>query len=135
MEDRISGRLQHRHETCCEKGSRRGRQACMVRRWHHRGDVVFQIGGTCIWHYVTTLICLYLYKYLSLWNIPYIIGNGLMSTFQHKFNHANLSSYLWDISKQRFYSYWWSDILVVCCCFYTSCICTDSPHLELYEAT
>jgi len=24
----------------------------------------------------------------------YIIGNGLMSTFQHKFDHANLSSHL-----------------------------------------
>ena len=35
MEDRISGGLQHRH----------GRRACMVQRWHHRGDVVFQTGG------------------------------------------------------------------------------------------
>jgi len=29
MEDRISAGLQHRHETCCEKGGRRGRQACV----------------------------------------------------------------------------------------------------------
>ena len=48
MEDGISGGLQHRHKTCCEKGGRRGRQACMVQRWHHRRDVVFRIGGTCI---------------------------------------------------------------------------------------
>jgi len=40
MEDRISGGLQHRHETCCEKGGHHGRQACMVQRWFHRGDVV-----------------------------------------------------------------------------------------------
>ena len=40
MEDRISGGLQHCHETCCEKGGRRGRQACMVWRWFHRGDVI-----------------------------------------------------------------------------------------------
>jgi len=45
MEDGISGRLQHCHMTCCEKGGRRGRQACRVQRWHHRGDVVFQTGG------------------------------------------------------------------------------------------
>jgi len=45
MEDGISGRLQHCHETCCEKGGRRGRQACRVQRWHHRGDVVFRTGG------------------------------------------------------------------------------------------
>jgi len=40
MEDGISGGLQHRHETCCEKGSYRGRQACMVQRWFYRGDVI-----------------------------------------------------------------------------------------------
>jgi len=45
MEDRIPGRLQHRHETCCEKGGCHGRQACMVQRWHHHRDVVFQTGG------------------------------------------------------------------------------------------
>ena len=45
MEDRISGGLQHRHKMCYEKGGHRERQACMVQRWHHRGDVVFQIGG------------------------------------------------------------------------------------------
>jgi len=44
MEDGIPGRLQHRHETCCEKDGHRGRQACMVQRWHHRRDVVFQTG-------------------------------------------------------------------------------------------
>jgi len=41
MEDRISGRLQHRPETCCRKGGRCGRQACMVQKWFHRGDIVF----------------------------------------------------------------------------------------------
>ena len=45
MEDGIPRGLQHRHETCCEKGGRHGRWACMVQRWHHRGDVVFQTGG------------------------------------------------------------------------------------------
>jgi len=40
MEDRISGGLQHRHETCCKKGSHCGRQACMVQRWFHRSDIV-----------------------------------------------------------------------------------------------
>ena len=45
MEDGIPGGLQHRHKTCCEKGGRRGRRACMVQRWHHHGDVVFQTGG------------------------------------------------------------------------------------------
>jgi len=45
MEDGIPGRLQHRHEMCCEKGGCHGRQACIVQRWHHRGDVVFWTGG------------------------------------------------------------------------------------------
>ena len=45
MEDGISGGLQHRHMTCCEKGGRRGRRACRVQRWHHCRDVVFQTGG------------------------------------------------------------------------------------------
>ena len=41
MENRIPGGLQHRHKTYCEKGGRRGRQACMVQRWFHHRDVVF----------------------------------------------------------------------------------------------
>jgi len=40
VEDGISGGLQHRHETCCEKGGHHGRRACMVQRWFHREDVV-----------------------------------------------------------------------------------------------
>ena len=40
MEDRISGGLQYRHETCCEKGGRHGRRACMVLKWFHCRDVV-----------------------------------------------------------------------------------------------
>ena len=45
VEDRIPGGLQHCYKICCEKGGRHGRQACMVWRWHHRGDVVFRTGG------------------------------------------------------------------------------------------
>ena len=40
MEDGMPGGLQHRHETCCEKGGCHGRWACMVQRWFHRRDVV-----------------------------------------------------------------------------------------------
>ena len=40
MEDGISGGLQHYHETCCEKGGRRGRRACMVQRWFHYGNII-----------------------------------------------------------------------------------------------
>ena len=42
MEDGISGGLQHRPETCCEKGGRCGRWAYMVQKWFHCGDVVFR---------------------------------------------------------------------------------------------
>ena len=45
MEDGIPEGLQHRHKTCCKKGGRRGKWACMVWRWHHRGDIVFWTGG------------------------------------------------------------------------------------------
>ena len=45
MEDGISGGLQHHYEICCEKGGCRGRRACMVRKWFHCEDIVFQIGG------------------------------------------------------------------------------------------
>ena len=44
MEDEIPRGLQHHHKTCCEKGGRCGRRACMVQRWHHHGDVVFRTG-------------------------------------------------------------------------------------------
>ena len=40
MEDGISGGLQHHHETCCKKGGCCERQACMVWKWFHCGDVV-----------------------------------------------------------------------------------------------
>jgi len=40
MEDRIPRWLQHRHETCCEKGDHRKRWACMIRRWFHHGNVI-----------------------------------------------------------------------------------------------
>jgi len=81
------------------------------------------------------LICLYLYEYLLLCNIPYIIRNGLRSTFQYKFDCASPSSCSWNISRQSFYSYWWPNISVICCYFCTSCICADSPHLGLSSAT
>jgi len=58
-----------------------------------------------------------------------------MSTFQCKFNYANLFGYSWDISQQNFYTYWWPDILVVCCCFYIYCIYADSSHLRLLSGT
>ena len=45
IEDGIPGGLQHCHKMCCKKGSCHGRQACMVQRWHHHGNVVFRIGG------------------------------------------------------------------------------------------
>ena len=45
MEDGIPGGLQHCHEMCYKKGGHCGRRACMVQRWHHCGDVVFQTGG------------------------------------------------------------------------------------------
>ena len=70
------------------------------------------------------LICLYLCQYLLLWDISYIVVNRLMSTFQCKFNHANLFSHSWDISRQSFYSYWWPDISVICCHF---CILWSMP--------
>jgi len=40
MEDKVSGGLQHRHETCCEKGGCCGRWACMVQRWFHHRNIV-----------------------------------------------------------------------------------------------
>jgi len=81
------------------------------------------------------LIYLYLYQYLLLWNASYIFVNRLMSTFQCMFDHANLFSHSWNISRWSFYSYWWPDISVICCQFCTSCICVDSPHLGLSSIT
>ena len=81
------------------------------------------------------MICLYLYQYLLLWDVSHIVGNGLMSTSQRKFNCANPFSRSWDISQQSFYSYWWPNISVICCHCCTSCICADSPHLGLSSAT
>ena len=40
VEDGIPGWLQHCHKTCCEKGGRHGRWACMIWRWFHHGDVI-----------------------------------------------------------------------------------------------
>ena len=45
MEDGIPGRLQHRHETCCKKGGRHGRRACMVRKWSSPQGHCFRTGG------------------------------------------------------------------------------------------
>ena len=81
------------------------------------------------------MICLYLYQYLLLWDASYIVVNILISTFQHKFNCANPSSHLWDISRQSFYSYWCPDISVICCCFCTSHTYVDSPYLKFSSIT
>jgi len=40
IEDRIPGWLQHCHKTCSEKGGCHGRQACMIWRWFHHGDII-----------------------------------------------------------------------------------------------
>ena len=64
MEDGIPGGLQHRHKTCCEKGGRCGRQACMVQRWHHHGDVVFQTGGLVYDISMNYMILVYKIDYL-----------------------------------------------------------------------
>ena len=40
VEDRIPRWLQHRHKTCCEKDGHCERQACMIWRWFHHGDVI-----------------------------------------------------------------------------------------------
>jgi len=40
VEDGIPRWLQHRHKTCCEKGGCCERQACMVQRWFHHGDII-----------------------------------------------------------------------------------------------
>ena len=65
----------------------------------------------------------------------YIVVNGLMSTFQRKFNHANPFSHSWNISQQSFYSYWWPDISVICCRSCISSIYAVSSHLGLPSAT
>jgi len=40
MEDGIPRWLQHCYKMCCEKGGHCGRQACMIRRWFHHGDII-----------------------------------------------------------------------------------------------
>ena len=40
MEDGIPRWLQHYYKICCEKGSCCGRQACIIRRQYHYGDVI-----------------------------------------------------------------------------------------------
>ena len=40
MENKIPGGLQYHHKTCCKKGGCHGRQACMIQRWFHCGDVI-----------------------------------------------------------------------------------------------
>ena len=56
-------------------------------------------------------------------NIPYIIGKGLISTFQYKVNYVNPFSCSWDISQQNFYTY---NALVG----FNTVIC-KSTHLEI----
>jgi len=43
MEDGIPRWLQHHYEMCCEKGGHHRRQACMIQRWFHHGDVLWQL--------------------------------------------------------------------------------------------
>ena len=81
------------------------------------------------------MICLYLYQYLLLWDVLYIIGNGLISTSQYKFNRGNPFSHSWDISRWSFYSYWWPDISVICCHFCASHTYANSSHLGLSSIT
>jgi len=45
MEDGISRRLQHHHETCCKKGGCHGRQACIVQKWFSLWGRCFRTGG------------------------------------------------------------------------------------------
>ena len=40
VEDGIPGWLQHRHKTCCKKGSCYGRRACMFWRCLYHRDVI-----------------------------------------------------------------------------------------------
>ena len=40
MEDGIPGGLQYCPKMCYEKGGYRRRQACMIWRWFHHGDVI-----------------------------------------------------------------------------------------------
>jgi len=40
VEDGIPGWVQHYHKTCCKKGGHCGRQACIIRRQYHYGDVI-----------------------------------------------------------------------------------------------
>jgi len=40
VEDGIPGWVQHYHKTCCEKGGHCGRQACIIMRQYHYGDVI-----------------------------------------------------------------------------------------------
>ena len=40
MEDGISGWLQHRHKTCCEKDGHHRRQTCIIWRWYCHGNVI-----------------------------------------------------------------------------------------------
>ena len=74
MEDGIPRGLQHCHKTCCEKGGRHGRRACMIWRWHHRGDVVFWTGGLVYDTHNTIisadLACLFVIHVFSKHGIP-----------------------------------------------------------------
>ena len=60
MENGISGGLQHHYKTCCEKGGRCGRRACMVRKWFLPRGRCFQTGGLV---YDTLLFLKSLFKY------------------------------------------------------------------------
>ena len=74
MEDGIPGRLQHHHETCCEKGGHRGRRACRVQRWHHCGDVVFRTGGLVYDSDVTSFRTIYSFLSYLVINVVTILS-------------------------------------------------------------
>ena len=63
MEDGIPGGLQHCHKTCCEKGSRHGKRACMVQKWFYHGDVVSRQVNLHMTQVPVPLYYLYTYYY------------------------------------------------------------------------
>ena len=63
MEDGIPRWLQHCYKTCCKKSSCHGRQACMIRRWFHCGDIISRQVDLhmTMFHFVTLVVFPYLF--------------------------------------------------------------------------
>ena len=118
MEDGISGRLQHRHITCCEKGGRRGRRACRVQRWHHHGDVVFQTGGlvynTQLDHLVQKFVCLlainfrihYLRNFIFEFPVNYDWNRGQLYSLRESVEHSGFEHEHIKDQVNRVYRFW-----------------------------